>query len=52
MESEINRLNISLKQVEQHALARYNLKTLEDLYAGIGSGDIRLNQLINFYKIN
>ena len=50
LESEINRLNISLKQVEQHALARYNLKTLEDLYAGIGSGDIRLNQLINFLQ--
>lgn len=50
LESEINRLNISLKQVEQHALARYNLKSLEDLYAGIGSGDIRLNQLINFLQ--
>ncbi|MCL7792020.1 ACT domain-containing protein, partial [Pasteurella multocida] len=31
-------------------LARYNLKNLEDLYAGIGGGDIRLNHLINFLQ--
>ena len=43
-------MNISLKQVEQVALPRYNLKNLEDLYAGIGSGDIRLNQLVNFLQ--
>lgn len=36
LESEINRLGISLKQVEQQALPRYNLKNLDDLYAGIG----------------
>ena len=42
-------LNISLKQVEQVALPRYNLKNLEDLYAGIGSGDIRLNQVGEFF---
>ena len=43
-------MNISLKQVEQVALPRYNLKNLEDLYSGIGSGDIRLNQLVNFLQ--
>ena len=43
-------MNISLKQVEQLALPRYNLRNLEDLYAGIGSGDIRLNQLMNFLQ--
>ena len=50
LDNEIARLNISLKQVEQFALPRYNLKHLEDLYAGLGSGDIRLNQLSNFLQ--
>lgn len=50
LENELTRLNISLKQIEPHALARYNLKNLEDLYAGIGGGDIRLNHLINFLQ--
>lgn len=50
LDNELARLNISLKQVEQLALPRYNLKNLEDLYAGIGSGDIRLNQLMNFLQ--
>ncbi|WP_040976803.1 GTP diphosphokinase [Necropsobacter massiliensis] len=50
LENEITRLGLSLKQVEQHALPRYNLKNLDDLYAGIGGGDIRLNQLVNFLQ--
>ena len=50
LESEINRLGISLKQVEQQALPRYNLKNLDDLYAGIGGGDIRISPLINFLQ--
>ncbi|HDR1882457.1 TPA: GTP diphosphokinase [Pasteurella multocida] len=50
LENELTRLNIGLKQIEPHALARYNLKSLEDLYAGIGGGDIRLNHLINFLQ--
>ncbi|HII3733375.1 TPA: GTP diphosphokinase [Pasteurella multocida] len=50
LENELTRLNIGLKQIKPHALARYNLKNLEDLYAGIGGGDIRLNHLINFLQ--
>lgn len=50
LENEISRLGLTLKQVEQHALPRYNLKHLEDLYAGIGGGDIRLNNLVNFLQ--
>ncbi len=50
LENELTRLNIGLKQIEPHALARYNLKNLEDLYAGIGGCDIRLNHLINFLQ--
>ena len=50
LESEINRLGISLKQVEQQALPRYNLKNLDDLYAGIGGGDIRIGPLLSFLQ--
>ncbi|MGQ0287278.1 GTP diphosphokinase [Pasteurellaceae bacterium 22721_9_1] len=50
LEAELTRFNFSLKQVEQYGLARYNLKNLDDLYNGIGSGDIKLNQLINFLQ--
>lgn len=50
LESELNRLGISLKQVEQQALPRYNLKNLDDLYAGIGGGDIRIGPLLNFLQ--
>ncbi|TDQ57617.1 GTP pyrophosphokinase [Mesocricetibacter intestinalis] len=50
LDSEISRLGISLKQVEQYALPRYNLKNIDDLYNGVGSGDIRLNQLMNFLQ--
>ncbi|TCP96244.1 GTP pyrophosphokinase [Cricetibacter osteomyelitidis] len=50
LENEISRLGITLKQVEQYALPRHNLKHLDDLYAGIGSGDIRLISLINYLQ--
>lgn len=30
------------------ALERFNAKTLDDLYVGIGSGDLRINQVVNF----
>lgn len=49
-DAELLRLGLTLKQVEPIALPRYNLKNLDDLYAGIGSGDIRLNQLSNFLQ--
>lgn len=50
LEKEITRLGISLKQVEQYALPRHNLKNLDDLYAALGAGDIRLISLINFLQ--
>ncbi|MDO4626128.1 MAG: GTP diphosphokinase [Pasteurellaceae bacterium] len=50
LEAEMARLGLTLKQVEQLALPRHNLKNLDDLYAGIGSGDIRLSQLIGFLQ--
>ena len=50
LENEIIPLGITMKQVEKIALPRYNLKQMDDLYAAIGSGDIRLQQLINFLQ--
>lgn len=50
LEAEIARLGLTLKQIEQYALPRYNLKQFDDLYAGIGSGDIRLNQLSHYLQ--
>jgi len=50
LDAELNRLGLTLKQIEPIALPRYNLKQVDDLYNGIGSGDIKLNQLINFLQ--
>ncbi len=30
------------------ALSRFNVNSLEELYAGVGSGDLRINQIVNF----
>ncbi|MBE2896861.1 GTP diphosphokinase [Pasteurellaceae bacterium HPA106] len=50
LEAEMVKLGLTLKQVETYALPRHNLKHLDDLYAGLGNGDIRLNQLMNFLQ--
>lgn len=50
LEAEMAKLGLNHKQVEEFALPRYNLKQLEDLYAGIGNGDIRINQLSNYLQ--
>lgn len=50
LEAEMAKFNFSQKQIEEYALPRYNLKHIDDLYAGIGSGDIRLNTLIHYLQ--
>ncbi|MDG2918119.1 GTP diphosphokinase [Bisgaard Taxon 10/6] len=50
LDAELAKQGFTLKQVEQLGLPRYNLKSLDDLYNGIGGGDIKLNQLINFLQ--
>lgn len=47
LETEIVKINATLKDVEQHSLKKFNAHSLDDLYVGIGSGDIRINQFIN-----
>ncbi|MCV9878529.1 GTP diphosphokinase [Brenneria izbisi] len=50
LDSELEHLGISLKAAEKLLLPRYNVNSLDDLLAGIGGGDVRLNQLINFLQ--
>lgn len=48
LENELIPLNIPLKQAEKLLLPRYNLKQSDDLFAAIGSGDIRISQVMSF----
>ncbi|OCG11403.1 GTP diphosphokinase [Gilliamella sp. wkB292] len=48
LENELEPLNISIKNVEKILIAKYNAHSFDEVLAGIGSGDIRINQLVNF----
>ena len=50
LEAEMVKLGLTHKQIETYALPRYNLKQMDDLYAGIGGGDIKLNQLSHYLQ--
>ena len=50
LEAEITKLGLTHQQIETYALPRYNLKQMDDLYAGIGGGDIKLNQLSHYLQ--
>ncbi|MCX8956843.1 GTP diphosphokinase [Erwinia psidii] len=50
LDSELDHLDISLKEAEKLLLPRYNFNTLDELLAAIGGGDIRLNQMANFLQ--
>ncbi|OOH89805.1 GTP diphosphokinase [Pasteurellaceae bacterium 15-036681] len=50
LEAEMVKNNFTQKQIEEFALPRYNLKHVDDLYAGIGGGDIRLSPLIHYLQ--
>ncbi len=47
LETELAKIGASLKDAEEYALKRFNVNTADELYAGIGSGDLRINQIIN-----
>lgn len=49
-DSELDHLDVSLKEAEKLLLPRYNLNSLDELLAAIGGGDIRLNQMANFLQ--
>lgn len=50
LDDELDRLGISFKEAEKLLLPRYNMHSLDEVLAGIGGGDIRLNQLVNFLQ--
>ena len=49
MEKECQRAGIPLKDLP-HALDKFNMASLDDLYVAIGAGDVRINQLLNFLQ--
>ncbi|HGJ5875219.1 MAG TPA: GTP diphosphokinase [Arsenophonus sp.] len=50
LDNQLNHLAVSLKEAEKVLLARYNVNSLDEVLAGIGIGDIRINQLVNFLQ--
>jgi len=47
LEHELAKIGATLKDAEQYALKRFNMNTSDELFVGIGSGDLRINQIIN-----
>ncbi|MGF1680794.1 GTP diphosphokinase [Photobacterium minamisatsumaniensis] len=47
LELELNKIGAKLKDAEVYALKRFNAKNLDELFVGIGSGDLRINQVVN-----
>lgn len=50
LDEELERLGISLKEAEKLLLPRYNVSNMDELLAGIGGGDVRLTQMVNFLQ--
>jgi GTP pyrophosphokinase len=47
LEHELNKIGAKLKDAEAYALKRFNAKNVDELFVGIGSGDLRINQVVN-----
>jgi len=47
LESELAKIGATLKDADKYALKRFNVNTPDELYVGIGSGDLRINQIVN-----
>lgn len=47
--AKLSYLTINQSQLKEAAI-RFNVKTVDDLYAAIGSGNARLQQVINYFK--
>jgi GTP pyrophosphokinase len=52
LDAELSKLNhLAMNQgLLKEAAERFNVKTVDDLYAAIGSGNARLQQVINYFK--
>jgi len=47
LEKEFKRIGLVSHAVEETVLTKLNIKSLEDLYAALGGGDLRLGQVVN-----
>ncbi|WGY47892.1 MULTISPECIES: GTP diphosphokinase [unclassified Vibrio] len=47
LETELAKIGATLKDAEAYALKRFNVNTADELYVGVGSGDLRINQIVN-----
>ncbi|MDN3610950.1 GTP diphosphokinase [Vibrio ostreicida] len=47
LENELTKIGATFKDAQQYALKRFNVNSADELYVGIGSGDLRINQIIN-----
>ncbi|WP_372881013.1 GTP diphosphokinase [Psychromonas sp.] len=47
LENELAKLKLKLSDVSP-AVERFNVSSVEDIFAGIGNGDLRINQLLHF----
>ncbi|KUE78329.1 GTP diphosphokinase [Aeromonas schubertii] len=48
LDKELDRHNLTLSKIDKVTLERFNAEELDDLLAGVGSGDVRINQLLNY----
>ncbi|MGF1910562.1 GTP diphosphokinase [Vibrio kasasachensis] len=47
LEHELAKIGATLKDAELYGLKRFNMNTSDELYVGLGSGDLRINQIVN-----
>ncbi|SJN53107.1 GTP diphosphokinase [Vibrio ruber] len=47
LETELAKIGATLKDASEYALKRFNVNSPDELYVGIGSGDLRINQIVN-----
>lgn len=47
LENELAKLKLKLSDLSP-AVERFNVSSVEDVFAGVGNGDLRINQLLNF----
>lgn len=50
LDKELDRLGLQFSLLDKTVLERFNVTQLDDLLAGIGGGDLRINQLLNFLQ--
>ncbi|ART80084.1 GTP diphosphokinase [Oceanisphaera avium] len=50
LDKELERLGLAFSAINKGVLERFNVQHLDDLLAGIGGGDLRINQLLNYVQ--